>query len=145
MKKIGLVKEPTFETRICFLPKEVKQLTQLLEIGFQVEKGLGERLRIPDTEYEEAGASLQSREDVLKNSDYILSINEVPDLVLDGKKNVLIGIFNMLFYPERAEKYLSKLEEVLNGSAGSTIQRNLYKKSKDFKKVIKTLMEQFYQ
>jgi len=43
------------------------------------------------------------------------------------------------------EKYLGKLEEVLNGSAGSTIQRNLYKKSKDFKKVIKTLIEQFYQ
>jgi len=43
------------------------------------------------------------------------------------------------------EKYLSKLEEVLKGSAGSTIQRNLYKKSKDFKKIIKTLIEQFHQ
>ena len=42
------------------------------------------------------------------------------------------------------EKHLSKLEEVLKGSAGSTIQRNLYKKSKDFKQVIKTLIEQFY-
>jgi len=42
------------------------------------------------------------------------------------------------------EKYLDKLEEVLKGSTGSTIQRNLYEKSKDFKKVIKTLMEKFY-
>ncbi|WP_339697246.1 NAD(P) transhydrogenase subunit alpha [uncultured Marixanthomonas sp.] len=108
MKKIGLVKEPAFETRICFLPKEVKQLTQLLEIDVQVEKGLGEGFGVSDTEYEEAGASLQTRKNVLNNSDYILSINEVTDLVLDGKQNVLIGIFNLLFYPERAEKYVEK-------------------------------------
>ena len=43
------------------------------------------------------------------------------------------------------EKYLYKLEDVLNGSTGSTIQRKLYNKSKDFKKVIKTLIEQFYR
>ena len=44
-----------------------------------------------------------------------------------------------------SEKYLSKLEEILNGSTGSTIQRKLYKNSKDYKHVIKTLIEQFYQ
>jgi len=44
-----------------------------------------------------------------------------------------------------SEKYLSKLEEILNGSTGSTIQRKLYKNSKDYKYVIKTLIEQFYQ
>jgi len=42
------------------------------------------------------------------------------------------------------EKYLGKLEEILNGSDGSTVQRKLYNNSKDFKKVIKTLIEQFY-
>jgi len=43
-----------------------------------------------------------------------------------------------------SEKYLDKLEVILNGSAGSTIQRKLYNSSKDFKEVIKTLIEQFY-
>ncbi len=44
-----------------------------------------------------------------------------------------------------SEKYLSKLEEILYGSTGSTMQRKLYKKSKDYNHVIKTLIEQFYQ
>ena len=44
-----------------------------------------------------------------------------------------------------SEIYLSKLEEILKGSTGSTIKRKLYKNSKDFKHVIKTLIEQFYQ
>ena len=44
-----------------------------------------------------------------------------------------------------SEKYLGNLEKILNGSTGSTIQRKLYNKSKDFKNVIKTLIGQFYQ
>ncbi len=43
-----------------------------------------------------------------------------------------------------SEKYLSKLEEILNGSTGSTIQRILYENSKDFNHVVKSLIEQFY-
>ena len=43
-----------------------------------------------------------------------------------------------------SEKYLGKLEEILNSSAGSTRQRKLYNKSKNFNQVIRTLIEQFY-
>ena len=43
------------------------------------------------------------------------------------------------------EKYLGKLEEILNGSSGSSKQRKFYKNSKNFKYVIKALIEQFYQ
>ena len=44
-----------------------------------------------------------------------------------------------------SEKYLDNLEEILNSSTGSTTQRKLYNKSKDFKNVIRALIEQFYQ
>ena len=43
------------------------------------------------------------------------------------------------------KKYLDNLEEILNSSTGSTTQRKLYNKSKDFKNVIRALIEQFYQ
>ncbi|PVW12613.1 NAD(P) transhydrogenase subunit alpha [Marixanthomonas spongiae] len=112
MKTLGLVKEPEFENRICFLPKEIKQLSQQFEVEIFIEPGLGERLGIPDTAYQEAGATVNDRETVLNNTDCILSINQIDDFVVNGKPNTHIGIFNMLYYPERSEKYLNKATTV---------------------------------
>ncbi|RMA58752.1 NAD(P) transhydrogenase subunit alpha [Ulvibacter antarcticus] len=114
MKYIGIVKEPNFETRICFLPKEVSLVTKQLELEVIIEAGLGEALGISDKDYETAGARIHNRDFILENSDYVLSINDFHDLNLDGKSKNIIGIFNMLFYPERVEKYLEKNTSVFS-------------------------------
>ena len=108
MEKIGLVKEPSFENRICFLPKELKRLTQEFDLDFFVEFGFGDDLDIPDTDFEKVGAKILTRETILNESDYILSINDLSDTVVDEKHNTRIGIFNMFYYPERIEKFLNK-------------------------------------
>jgi len=42
-------------------------------------------------------------------------------------------------------KYIKTIEEILNRGTGSTEQRKLYNSSKDFKYVLKSLKELFYQ
>ena len=42
-------------------------------------------------------------------------------------------------------KYIKTMEEILNRGTGSTEQRKLYNSSKDFKYVLKSLKELFYQ
>jgi hypothetical protein len=44
-----------------------------------------------------------------------------------------------------SKKYFKILEEILNGRTGSTEQRNLYNKSKNFICVLKDLKEKFYK
>ena len=105
---IGIVKEPDFETRICLLPKEVSLVIDQLGLEVIIETGLGEALGVSNRDYEAAGAALHSRAFVLKHADYILSINDFPE-ILDGEKlKNRIGIFNMLFYQERVDKFLGK-------------------------------------
>lgn len=108
MKYIGIVKEPNFEKRICFLPKEVRLAIKELELEVLVEYSLGQPLGISDNDYETAGAKLNSRSFILENADYILSINDFQDVIPDGKSKTVIGIFNMLFYPDRMDKYLKR-------------------------------------
>ena len=43
-----------------------------------------------------------------------------------------------------SKKHLFTLEKILNDKTGSTKQRNLYNKSKNFQYVLKNLKEQFY-
>ena len=44
-----------------------------------------------------------------------------------------------------SKKYFNILEEILNGGAGSTKQRELYNSSKNFEYVLQSLKELFYQ
>ena len=44
-----------------------------------------------------------------------------------------------------SKKYFNILEKILNGDTGSTKQRKIYNSSKNFKHMLKSLKEQFYQ
>lgn len=114
MKYIGIVKEPHFEKRICFLPKEVRLAIKELGLEVLIENGLGETVGVSDTDYKTAGATLNSRAFILENADYILSINDIQDVITEGKPKTVIGIFNMLFYPQRMDKYLRKNTSVFS-------------------------------
>ena len=62
--KLGVLKEPEGETRVAIVPTSMKKL---LKAGFEViiESGAGVAANYADSAYEEAGATVGSREDAL--------------------------------------------------------------------------------
>ena len=62
--KLGVLKEPEGETRVAIVPSSMKKL---LKAGFEVvvESGAGIAANYADSAYEEAGATVGSREDAL--------------------------------------------------------------------------------
>ncbi|HZW77297.1 MAG TPA: NAD(P) transhydrogenase subunit alpha [Flavobacteriaceae bacterium] len=93
------------DPRVCLLPKETKRLVAELKWNVLIQEDLGESLGISDAEYREAGATITSKEDILKNADVIISIDHTY-----GGEDIrpgvhFIGIFNPLFYRDRLEIY----------------------------------------
>ena len=96
--KIGILKESPGENRVVMLPETVSALidkkTEVL-----VEKGAGANAYASDKDYENAGAKLKSRKNVLDQSDILLSIqppggNELKKL---KKEQILVAVFNPFF------------------------------------------------
>lgn len=93
--KIGILKEPAFESRVSLLPESVVVLRKK---GIEViaENSCGDKAFASDTDYESAGAVIRSRNQVLQDADIILSIHpaEIADLTAD---KILIGVFQPLY------------------------------------------------
>ncbi len=95
--KIGILKESPGENRVAMLPDGVAALVKL-KVNVLVEKGAGLTAFTPDREYEEAGATIETRAAVLSGSDVLLAIG-TPDKkefakLQEGK--VLISVMNPL-------------------------------------------------
>ena len=71
---IGVLKEPSPETRVSLLPEHIAILKKW-NVEVNVENNAGLSAFANDEKYSEAGATIQSRNEVLQNSDFILSIN----------------------------------------------------------------------
>lgn len=100
---IGVLKEQSPETRVSFLPEHVAALKKS-GINVSIENDAGENSFASNDKYSEAGATINSREDVIKNSSIILCIHAPQNNELEkfsGK--ILIGVYNPLFYPENIE------------------------------------------
>ena len=74
---IGLLKEPAHETRVSLLAEAVATLTKK-GITVIVESGAGDKAFCSNADYEKAGASIDTRENVINRSDIILSIQQPP-------------------------------------------------------------------
>jgi NAD(P) transhydrogenase subunit alpha len=97
---IGILKESGDETRVSFLPEHILKLKKE-GLSFAVEKGAGENAFASDSEYSEAGAGVMAREDVLKESDILISVN-APDaqtITRIRKDTILISTLNPLSDP----------------------------------------------
>lgn len=92
---IGVLKEPSEETRVSFLPEVV---TALIKKGVTVfvESGAGEKAFYNDEDYVNAGASIKSRQEVFQSSDILVAIHPVSDAVNLASK-ILIGVYQPLF------------------------------------------------
>ncbi len=91
---IGVLQEPTPETRVSLLPEHI---TALIKKGHQVivESGAGEKSFASNDAYTAAGAGLENRENVISKSDILLSINLQNSNDWKGKK--FIGVYQPLF------------------------------------------------
>ena len=101
---IGILKEPTVESRVSLLPESA---ATLIAKGFTllVEQGAGDKAFGSDEAYIQAGAQVRQREETLKGADLVLSINmlQAADIAfLSGK--TLIGIFQPLYHPDLMQR-----------------------------------------
>src|SRR5687768_6155304 len=93
---IGVLKEPTFETRVSLLAESVASLTKK-NIQVWVETGAGDKATCSISEYEKAGAKITSAADIVAQADIILGIHPPEAPVLQGRKNaVYIGVYQPL-------------------------------------------------
>ncbi|MGI9543290.1 MAG: NAD(P)(+) transhydrogenase (Re/Si-specific) subunit alpha, partial [Cyclobacteriaceae bacterium] len=74
---IGIVKE-LGDARVALIPDNVKQLVES-QNQVSVESGAGAEAFFSDQDYQAAGATIKSRDDLLKSSDLLISINPLSD------------------------------------------------------------------
>lgn len=108
MKKLGLLKEPDKEKRVCLLPAEVKKLLADRDLSVLFEPGLGQKINISDEDYIEVGAKPASEKEIYFQSDIILGINHSYTGQPVKDNAVFIGIYNFLFFKNRLDNYLQK-------------------------------------
>lgn len=91
---IGVLKEPSFETRVSLLPDAVAALSKK-GITVYVEKDAGLTAFGNDEDYVKAGARITNAEELIRDADIILSIQS-PSLAVYSAK-ILIGVYQPLF------------------------------------------------
>ncbi len=104
--KIGILKESAGENRVAMLPDSVQALVNLKVTVF-VEKGAGDSASTPDHLYEEAGAKITSRAEVIKESELISMVNgpEAAELKKLGKGKVVVAGINPLSNHDLVKAY----------------------------------------
>lgn len=106
---IGVLKEPSPETRVSLLPEHIAILKKW-NVEVCIEQGAGENAFANDEKYAEAGAKMKSRAELISTANIILSLNNPGADTLSALKpgNILLGVYQPLFNPglmkELAEK-----------------------------------------
>lgn len=94
---IGVLKEPSPETRVSLLPEHLATLKKW-NVETIVETNAGITAFSTDEKYTEAGAKIASREEVLQTADIILSINIFEEAQSSNlKSKVVLGNYQALF------------------------------------------------
>jgi NAD(P) transhydrogenase subunit alpha len=112
--KIAVLKEAAGETRCAAIPETVKKFAAL-GATVAVEKGAGESAWVADSVFEEAGAMVGSRSEVLRGASTILCVNGPDPATLTGaeKGALLVGGLDPSRQRERIDGYASAGLEAL--------------------------------
>ncbi|HVU29872.1 MAG TPA: Re/Si-specific NAD(P)(+) transhydrogenase subunit alpha [Sphingomicrobium sp.] len=104
--KIAVLKEAAGETRCAAIPETIKKF-EALGAEVAVERGSGEGASIADSDFEDAGAKLGTRAEVLAGAGIILCVNGPDPASLAGaeKGALIIGALDPLRQKERIEAY----------------------------------------
>ncbi len=94
---IGVLKEPSPETRVSVLPEHIATFKKW-NVAVQVEEDAGAAAFAGNEKYAEAGAAIKSRNEILQGCDIILSINPLaPSEIANLKSKVALGVFQPLY------------------------------------------------
>jgi len=105
---IGVLKEPTPETRVSLLPEHLATLKKW-NVNVCIESNAGATAFANDDKYAEAGASIRSRTEVLQNSDIILSLNTLNQSEIDNlKSKIVLGVYQPLFNAQVMKDWAAK-------------------------------------
>jgi NAD(P) transhydrogenase subunit alpha len=106
---IGVLKEPTPETRVSLLPEHLTLLKKW-KVETYIESSAGVTAFANDDKYTEAGAVVTNRAEVLKNSDIILSFNTFSDADITAMKKgaIAVGVYQPLFTANLMKDWASK-------------------------------------
>lgn len=106
---IGILKEPQPERRVALLPEAVVTLKKL-NVEVLVESGAGNQAYVSDADYEQAGAKIANRENVVGNAEVLLRISpftleEVNNL---RTNQVILSVLNPLINKELVKQLAEK-------------------------------------
>lgn len=105
---IGVLKEPSPETRVSLLPEHIATLKKW-NCEAWIEPGAGELSFANDDRYTDAGASIKSRNDILQGAEIVLAINPVSqEEVNNCKAKVLLGFYQSLFNASSIQNWAQK-------------------------------------
>lgn len=105
---IGLLKEPTHETRVSLLAESVAALTKK-GVTVLVESGAGDSAFCSNSDYENAGGQIKSRNEVLESSNIVLAIHPLNSSdTVQLASDVLIGVYQPLFNTEEMKEWATK-------------------------------------
>ncbi|MDQ1332888.1 MAG: H+-translocating transhydrogenase subunit alpha [Bacteroidota bacterium] len=92
---VGILKESGTENRVAMLPGEASNLTKM-GVEVLVENGAGKCAFASDGEYQTAGISTSTRNDILSKAALVLSVNPIPedDLRLCRAGQILCSVLN---------------------------------------------------
>lgn len=105
---IGVLKEPSPETRVSLLPEHLATLKKW-NVQVCIESNAGATAFANDDKYIEAGAAIKSRAEVLQTSDIILSINTLAQSEIENlKSKILLGVYQPLFNAPLMKEWAAK-------------------------------------
>ncbi|SFF02848.1 Re/Si-specific NAD(P)(+) transhydrogenase subunit alpha [Sunxiuqinia elliptica] len=107
--RIGLLKESDSESRVAFLPEVVASLIKR-KVSVLVETGAGESALASDAAYEEAGASIAQRSEVIKQADFLIGIQAPDDKLVASlsQEKIWLSQYNPLWNIELVKSFQSK-------------------------------------
>lgn len=94
---IGILKEQPGENRVAMLPETVKKLVRP-NLSVWIETGAGDNASAGDNDYQNAGAEIKSRNEIVSGADIILMVSKPTDEILNKftSKQILIATFSAL-------------------------------------------------
>jgi H+-translocating NAD(P) transhydrogenase subunit alpha len=110
---IGVLKEPSIETRVSILPETVEALKKL-NTNIIIENGAGDLAFASDADYTAAGATIANRTDVIAKADLILSIHSPAEQI---KNKIVLGIYQPLFNKEAMQQQAQNGNTILSMDA----------------------------
>jgi len=106
---IGILKEIEGENRVAMLPESVATLVKM-NVAVLVEKDAGARSFAFDKDYEQAGAKIESKANVIAGADLVIKINapEKEEIALLKDGQVFMAVLNPYFNTDLVKELAAK-------------------------------------